>query len=174
MMNENTYWNSKGLLQAEYDKQWEELVPGSGRCDSLQGEILRASSRLYHRYFNDGDRIEEHGYFPGSSAENAWGFLHKEGKKNLSVHWKMESIVNDVENLAQAKDDDEYEELLEKLANDATEFAKSRPLVPNELDMCDNAYSEYCADMCDLSEEEDEWEEDEWEEYDDDEEEDEE
>ncbi|MBR3503777.1 MAG: hypothetical protein IKO07_05985 [Clostridia bacterium] len=35
----------------------DELVPASGKCDSLAGELVRATERIGYRFFNDGDQI---------------------------------------------------------------------------------------------------------------------
>ena len=39
------------------EQLFEELVPASGKADSLAGEIVRAVMRIGYRYFNDGDQI---------------------------------------------------------------------------------------------------------------------
>ena len=36
---------------------FEELVPVSGKAESLAGEIIRAAVRIGHRYYNDGDMV---------------------------------------------------------------------------------------------------------------------
>lgn len=36
---------------------FNELVPVTGKCDTLAGEIIRAVSRLGHRFNNDGDMV---------------------------------------------------------------------------------------------------------------------
>lgn len=36
---------------------FEELVPASGKADSLAGELVRAVSRIGYRFFNDGDQL---------------------------------------------------------------------------------------------------------------------
>ena len=51
---EQNYWNRSGLYQEQYNKLYDELIPASGKCDTREGEMLRASSRLYYRYFNGG------------------------------------------------------------------------------------------------------------------------
>ncbi len=33
------------------------LVPASGKCNSLAGELVRATERIGYRFFNDGDQI---------------------------------------------------------------------------------------------------------------------
>ena len=50
------------------DKLSETLVPRSGKCDTLAGEIVRAMERILYRYFNDGDR-----FFSGYGLETCGG-----------------------------------------------------------------------------------------------------
>ena len=52
---DNSYWNGTGKHQEEYDKLYSKLVPSSGSSETLNGELLRAASRLYHENFNNGN-----------------------------------------------------------------------------------------------------------------------
>ena len=159
-----TYWNGNGKHQELYDAQWQELVLINGNAGTVQGEVLRAASRLYHRWFNDGDRIEEHGQITDSSAENAWGFLHLahtllpegEGKDALKAIAEIAADAAAADSVA------EYEEELERLADAAILYAATRPLVPTDEDMIDSKWEDHCIDVCDLQPEEDEEEEDEY------------
>ena len=45
------------LNNARFDELFDELVPMSGKADSLAGEIIRAVSRIVYRYYNDGDIV---------------------------------------------------------------------------------------------------------------------
>lgn len=36
---------------------FEELVPASGKADTVAGEIIRAISRIRYRNYNDGDHV---------------------------------------------------------------------------------------------------------------------
>lgn len=54
MDKEKTYWNNNGRFQKEYDHAFETLVPTSGLCDTLEGELIRAVSRIYYDYYNNG------------------------------------------------------------------------------------------------------------------------
>lgn len=36
---------------------FEELVPTSGKADTVAGEIIRAIARISYRNYNDGDHI---------------------------------------------------------------------------------------------------------------------
>ena len=39
------------------NKLFEELVPVSGKAESLAGELIRAMSRIAYRFYNDGDQV---------------------------------------------------------------------------------------------------------------------
>lgn len=51
----NSYWNSNGAYQAEYDKLYNEHVPVNGNAKTLNGELIRAISRLFYEYCNNGN-----------------------------------------------------------------------------------------------------------------------
>ena len=50
-----SYWNETGAYNTEYDILYKQLVPAMGEADTVNGELLRASSRLYYEYFNNGN-----------------------------------------------------------------------------------------------------------------------
>lgn len=50
---ENRYWNSTGKHQAAYE-QLCKLVPSSGPAGTIEGEMLRAATRLYYDFYNNG------------------------------------------------------------------------------------------------------------------------
>ena len=50
-----TYWNEQGIYQEEYKRLYEQLVPSSGSAKTLNGELIRAISRLSYDYFNNGN-----------------------------------------------------------------------------------------------------------------------
>lgn len=48
-----TYWNNTGKYEEEATAL-QDLVPGSGPADTLKGEIMRATSKIYYDFFNNG------------------------------------------------------------------------------------------------------------------------
>ncbi len=50
---ENTYWNKNGTYQADYDRLLD-LMPMSGKCETVAGEMIRAVSKLGHELYNNG------------------------------------------------------------------------------------------------------------------------
>jgi hypothetical protein len=57
------YWEEKGKHQKQWDKAWDKLVPQSGGADTMIGEAIRCTHRLYYECFNNGNgnAREEHG-----------------------------------------------------------------------------------------------------------------
>lgn len=53
----STYWSGKGQLQKEYEALYDQLVPASGAADTIEGEVLRAASKIVYRHYNDGDEF---------------------------------------------------------------------------------------------------------------------
>ena len=74
---ETTYTKSKiEQLDNRSSKLFKELVPNSGKADTVEGEMLRAINRIIYRYFNDGDY-----YFKGYGKETV----------SPSVRWLINS-----------------------------------------------------------------------------------
>ena len=48
------YWSGEGRYQEEYDALFDELVPRTGKCDTIAGEAMRAASRLVYECNNNG------------------------------------------------------------------------------------------------------------------------
>ena len=155
-MEEHSYWNHNGELQELYDKLSEELVPDVGNCKTLQGEVLRAASKLYYRWFNDGDRIQDGGYKPefGPSVMNAFGFLLAKADSNIDLRKLQFNAL--LRNVSNADSEEEYEEALEELATAAIRFAGTKPLIPNEEDMLEDYFQDLCISRCNLGDEEEE------------------
>jgi hypothetical protein len=47
------YMSNQGTYEAEAN-ELQKLVPGSGNCKTLKGEIWRAATKIYYDYFNNG------------------------------------------------------------------------------------------------------------------------
>ena len=55
----STYWNGKGQLSKEYNELYAKLVPDQGPADTIEGEVLRAASKIVYRHYNDGDEFNQ-------------------------------------------------------------------------------------------------------------------
>lgn len=49
------YWSNNGAYENEYSQKYEELVPSSGEAETVHGELIRAISRFYWDYANNGN-----------------------------------------------------------------------------------------------------------------------
>lgn len=48
------FWDQTHPLSADSTRLCAELVPTVGKCDTLQGELLRASTRIAYDWYNNG------------------------------------------------------------------------------------------------------------------------
>jgi hypothetical protein len=49
-----TFWNNDHPLSAKSEELFKQLIPFDGNCPSLQGELLRASTKISYDWFNNG------------------------------------------------------------------------------------------------------------------------
>ena len=139
------------------NKLFEELVPVSGKAESLAGELIRAMSRIAYRFYNDGDQV---GMGYGKETCNpAARFLMAKGNKRVS------SLATAIWGIY---DESAYEDLLDILAGAVADHVGQTPdlrTTPTD-DMWDYRTDEDVDD--DWEDEEDDYEEEE--DYDEDEE----
>ena len=98
------------------NKLFEELVPTSGKADSLAGELVRATARIGYRFFNDGDMVNQ-GY--GKETCNpAARFLIAKGNAEISsltvALWEIFS-------------EDAYEKVLDTLEGAVADYIEQNP-----------------------------------------------
>jgi hypothetical protein len=48
------FWDKTHPLSEKAEALFEQLVPSSGNCTTLQGELLRASSKIGYDWYNNG------------------------------------------------------------------------------------------------------------------------
>ena len=98
------------------NKLFEELVPASGKAESLAGELIRAMSRIAYRFYNDGDQV---GMGYGKETCNpAARFLMAKGSKRVS------SLATAIWGIY---DEGAYEDLLDILAGAVADHVKQTP-----------------------------------------------
>lgn len=49
-----TFWDETHPLSAAYQELSNKLIPEEGKCETLQGEFLRASNKISWDWFNNG------------------------------------------------------------------------------------------------------------------------
>jgi hypothetical protein len=157
---ENPTKNTKNTLEDttmtknenRINKLFEELVPTSGKADSLAGELVRATARIGYRFFNDGDMVNQ-GY--GKETCNpAARFLIAKGNAEISsltvALWEIFS-------------EDAYEKVLDTLEGAVADYIKQTPDLRSQptKDMWDyRDMAEDWDDSCDEEEDYDDCEDD--------------
>lgn len=125
---------------------FEELVPASGKADTVAGEIVRATCRIGYRYFNDGDHIGI-GYGKETCNPAARYLMAKAGKdvaETVRAMWGMYP-------------DDLYEKALELLEEKVVAYIEANPELKTTENINDmNDFRVKSEDVDDSWEEDDE------------------
>ena len=100
-----------------FEHVFDVLVPDSGKCDTLAGEIIRAINKIEYRWFNDGDRFNED-YGIETCGQPAL-FLAKIEVDDDAPFW---DLIIDVDKNG---DDDNYERMIDNLKIKAIGFLKA-------------------------------------------------
>lgn len=142
-------------VEAELSRLFDELVPLSGKADTVAGEIVRAISRIGYRYYNDGDRI---GVGYGKETCNS-------AARYLKVKCGGE-IAETVDAIWGIVSDRVYEVVLGILEKDVLDFLEAHPELKTEKNTEDFwQYLDSEEDVDDEWDEEEDDEEDEGEDY---------
>ena len=112
-------------LEDRNEPLYDELVPGSGKADTVEGEMLRAINRIVYRYYNDGD--EYHTGYGTETAGPAHSFL-------VNVNHPLRSLVSKL-----FKDGTNYEQTIKDVLDAILDHIESRrgKYTPNSEDMYD-------------------------------------
>ena len=133
---------------------FEELVPLTGKADTVAGEIIRAVSRLGYRLMNDGDHI---GIGYGKETCNASArYLAAKCKGEVS------GIIQDIWGVENKR---LYQTGMQAIIDSVLDYLDKHPELKetkNEEDMLDYDQPEDYEDDEDEDDEED-WDEDDWE-----------
>jgi hypothetical protein len=128
----DTYWMNKGKHQEAYQKLANELLPDSGKADTLHGELLRALGKIYYDYYNNG---------MCNNTSGPCNFL----KAKLNLEGPIASALEDIylESNTGGYTKMEMEEPLEMLANYVIEHVMNTENQPNSEDMYDHQEDDY-------------------------------
>ena len=97
---------------------FSELVPDSGKAESKAGEIIRATSRIGYRWFNDGDMVNR-----GYGKETC----------NAAARFLMNNCNHSIEQVLSLMgrdgyiSDEDYSDLLEELCEEVILFVDENP-----------------------------------------------
>ena len=126
---ENTYWNKKGPLQADYD-QLIGLIGAYDKCDTVAGEMLRAANRLAYDFYNNG---------MGNNTSGAANYLLHTGAMDAETH----SIIYPYTRGATYEGDyegDKFQQAIESTITFVVELINANPSLTtkaNDEDMYD-------------------------------------
>ena len=117
-------------LEKRLDDLFDQLVPPSGKADTVAGEIVRAAMRIGYRKFNDGDHI---------------GVSYGKETCNPAARYLMERAGEDVEDIIEGSlwgetDDKRYDAALAEMNCAVIEYLDGHPELmstPNDEDMWD-------------------------------------
>ena len=112
-------------LEDRNEPLYDKLVPGSGKADTVQGEMLRAINRIVYRYYNDGD--EYHTGYGTETAGPAHSFL-------VNANHPLRSLVSTL-----FKKGTNYEQTIKDVLDAILDHIESRQgkYTPNSEDMYD-------------------------------------
>lgn len=119
----------------QFEHLFDVLVPSSGKCESLAGELIRAANKIEYRWFNDGDRwFEDYGI---ETAGPAAMFIIQFKNEDETPYWDF--MLEWAEDNA---DDDRYDTKVEQLKNSLSAYIESHPelLAMETKDMYDINY----------------------------------
>ena len=134
-----------------------KLVPSEGKANTIAGEIIRATSRLQYRFFNDGDMVF---WDEGNDTCNAAYRYLETYFENIDT---IRSYIDVLRNAAGMPED--YTQAINDLVNKICNYLNSHDelqTTENNTDMWD-FYVAGVDDMWDEEEEEDDYDEDDFE-----------
>jgi len=112
-------------LEDRNEPLYDKLVAGSGKSDTVEGEMLRAINRIVYRYYNDGD--EYHTGYGTETAGPAHSFL-------VNANHPLRSLVSTL-----FKKGTNYEQTIKDVLDAILDHIESRQgkYTPNNEDMYD-------------------------------------
>lgn len=125
----------------DYDKFFKELVAPSGKSDTVEGEMIRAISKIVYRYHNDGDY-----FFKGYGKETA-GPAFNYLTRVSPLQKELKTIFNAAKagalkdrDVNQYTEDDPYKVNLENAVNLIIDYIKGKngKYEANTVDMYDS------------------------------------
>jgi hypothetical protein len=112
-------------LEDRNEPLYDKLVAGSGKSDTVEGEMLRAINRIVYRYYNDGD--EYHTGYGTETAGPAHSFL-------VNANHPLRSLVSKLFSTGT-----NYEQTIKDVLDAILDHIESRQgkYTPNSEDMFD-------------------------------------
>lgn len=106
---EQSYWDHSGLYQADFDRLLK-LMPLSGNCETVAGELIRCANRLGYDFYNNGmgnntsgalNMLKAKGVFDNDDAgiyetinEYTRGRMYHGQYEGDALHTAIEEMIN--------------------------------------------------------------------------------
>lgn len=141
---ENTYWNNKGKHQETYSLLCEALIPDSGNCNTVAGEMLRSSTRLAYDFYNNG---------MGNNTSGAANFLQNNNVINTETYQVIYEYTRGVIYRG-SYNGDALQVAIESMIDQTIEYIIANPHLitePNTTDMFEfeEKFQNFCDDCGD-------------------------
>ena len=123
------------------DAYFDELVPATGKADTVAGELIRAINKIQYRWYNDGDCFG-FGYGLEVCGGAAQFIENTLGNDNLLLDC-LDGIDPDYVLYNEKAFEKQYEKVLTKLTDAVLEYISNNPetlITNNDIDMNDVNY----------------------------------
>lgn len=113
-----------------FDAEFRRLVPQSGSCNTLRGEVIRAANKIDYRLYNDGDKVGS-GY-GHQTCDPAARFLIKKlgGNPKFGFTKTFQNLLDGSYGLSKER----YAKLVERMVDRIDRYMSSIPETPNTED----------------------------------------
>lgn len=113
-----------------FDAEFQRLVPQSGNCNTLRGEVIRAANKIDYRLYNDGDKVGS-GY-GHQTCDPAARFLIKKlgGNPKFGFTKTFQNLLDGSYGLSKER----YAKLVERMVDRIDRYMSSIPETPNTED----------------------------------------
>jgi hypothetical protein len=110
-----------GELEKRNEPLYDELVPGQGASDYVEGEMIRAINRIIYRFYNDGDKFWED--YGTETAGPAHSYLINSDRIPQEIRSKLESIFDEI---VHVYEDEAYTAAVKKALGVVLDYVESK------------------------------------------------
>ena len=110
-----------GELEKRNEPLYDELVPGQGASDYVEGEMMRAINRIIYRFYNDGDKFWED--YGTETAGPAHSYLINSDRIPQEIRSKLESIFDEI---VHVYEDEAYTVAVKKALGVVLDYVESK------------------------------------------------
>lgn len=132
-----SFWNNNHDLTPIYDELYKELVPSSGKAETVAGELLRATSKIYYDAFNNGF---------GNNTSGAYNFLDETLPKELTDNKSFEFVAMHCNSAHYGSFSEKEYDLMDNFSEIVIQYIIDNPELkgePNDIDMYDYQEPDY-------------------------------